>query len=109
MEPHPDCREVAEALCRCISASHAANIAHCDVRRSNIVRFPTGLQLIDYGLSCKIGGEQILEKESRQAQCAGYRVAKLVAEIGGGVRKMTGGTSDDYEMIVKCLLDLIAS
>jgi len=103
LEAKPNIGEVAQALCRSIRVSHAAQIAHCDVRRSNIVRFPSGLQLIDYGLSCKLGKSQTLHFGSKQTQSAGWKVTSLMDK---GVREVNWGVSDDYEMIITFLVKM---
>jgi hypothetical protein len=89
--------DVFAGVCASLRVAHAAGYVHCDIRLPNLLIFPTGIQLVDYGLSHKIGADVTIQAESGQGRAAGGAVRELLGI--GGAHVVKWNQVDDFEML----------
>eukprot|EP00597_Dinobryon_sp_UTEXLB2267_P002739 CAMPEP_0170072194 /NCGR_PEP_ID=MMETSP0019_2-20121128/9897_1 /TAXON_ID=98059 /ORGANISM="Dinobryon sp., Strain UTEXLB2267" /LENGTH=556 /DNA_ID=CAMNT_0010281051 /DNA_START=143 /DNA_END=1813 /DNA_ORIENTATION=- len=94
---------IADSVMKSLEAAHAVGIVHCDIRPSNILRFEdeadrNKYQLIDFGHAVDTNDE-VKFRDRIQYECRGRRFRRNF--IGD---KVSWGTEDDYQMLVRMLL-----
>lgn len=90
--------DLVDGACESFRLAHSAGYLHCDIRRSNIMKFGNKWCLIDFGLSWVLSNSDAYELEPR-AQLDG--VGPRVRDCYGQEIHWTIG--DDYEMLLKML------
>jgi len=84
-------------------AVHSAGIVHCDIRKSNILRFGDDVkskkyQLIDFDHAVDVNDE-VTFREGEQFDSRGWRFRR--SDIGD---KVSWGIADDYQMLLGMLM-----
>ena len=92
---------LCRGVCKSLSLAHSVGIFHCDLRRSNVLKFGADdFQLVDFGLSCSIQGEYNdpydLQRGGSQASSVGPRVRRLL----DANTEVVWTAADDYEMLL---------
>jgi hypothetical protein len=96
--------EVAEGVKKTLKAAHQEGIIHTDIRRSNILFFDDdngrgGWQLIDFGLSAKIGSSVEIQVNSNLGQRCGNRIVELVRKTTDSILLVEWQVADDFAML----------
>jgi hypothetical protein len=81
--PRPRWLDVARALADALSAAHAAQVIHRDVKTSNVVLGRDGLRLVDFGIA--LGGANGGDtRMTRAGQFTGTPLAQAPEQLEGG-------------------------
>jgi hypothetical protein len=96
-------REVLIGVQKSLQLTHAVGLCHCDIRRSNILKFGDGFQLIDYDLSIGVGESFVFESGALFDK-RGHRLKSF--QLGD---KVSWTPSDDYEMLLRFVLSMALS
>jgi len=85
------------AGCQSLQHAHANAVLHCDVRRPNFVRFPSGIQLVDFGCGVPVDRPTVsLDGEGEQSCGAGVRLKGRIGAVEWTV-------ADDYQMLAEAV------
>lgn len=80
--------------------AHSLGICHSDIRCSNIVEFgPRNWLLIDWGLSCGVEEETIVEKRGDRGERVGVRVKEILAGTDRDTIEIKWCPEDDWDML----------
>jgi serine/threonine protein kinase len=81
--------------------AHAAGVLHRDIRRPNVMYFPSLWRwcLIDWGLGCVAGEVLPIDRDSTQFESAGRRVKCMPKDVD-----IEWTAVDDYEMLIQLIL-----
>ena len=93
--------DVVDGICKSLRSAHKANLLHCDIRRSNVLKFGGEWRVVDFGLCCQLGAESPYSMQNYGAQAAGVgpRVRGLLDEK----ESITWRIANDYEMLLHML------
>lgn len=89
-----NCEEVTLGVLKSLYLTHQAGFCHCDIRKSNIVKFDQEYQLIDYDNAIEYGKEFTF-KFGDLYDNRGYRLRSC--KVG---EKVPWTFADDYEMLM---------
>jgi serine/threonine protein kinase len=101
LDAESEWKEVVLGICNSLRLAHSANVLHCDIRRSNVLRFDYGWGLIDFGLSCLVDSQEPYQLINYGAQAAGAgpRVRRCLENNND----IYWTVADDYEMLLKMI------
>jgi hypothetical protein len=97
--------DLVGGACESLRLAHSAGYLHCDIRRSNIMKFRNKWCLIDFGLSLplsKSNSDAYELEPGAQADGVGPRVRGCYDQE----ENIHWTIGDDYEMLLKMLLSL---
>ena len=95
--------ELARGVSASLELAHEAGYLHCDIRKSNLLRFNIGCRLVDFGLSCKTTGAGFYNLGAgAQKDSVGHRIAECVDQ---GVQ-FEWTVADDYQMLLHMIAKL---
>lgn len=98
------------AVSRSLRDIHAAGYLHCDLRKSNTMRFGDTVHVIDFDLSVPVEDAIVeLERDSGQWNGAGVRIADIcrIIPLDNLTAQVEWTPADDMEMATEALLQLM--